>query len=284
VDTFFANDGTEFTDIYAGFRRDDSTRLILEKSGFSVAGGEVELSATYDYNKEKQYPFAVAWKTDSLALDALSQKAQKIKGLDGALPKALRGMLFTEGKLRGGLNDQQKKVLMDRTVGKIDLRLTDAEIGNWSMLQKIGRKLRMRKRFERVKMTPLLVSMNFDSGQVWLPETEIQSTPLQLFVEGRYDTLGGADLLISIPLRNIGRGVLTEAPPLTGYAQAGRKVYLIVENDKDGMQQVRFRLGRKRYFRDRGRLGELKSIKASERELRKAARQERRRKRRIKEL
>ncbi|SEQ89961.1 AsmA family protein [Neolewinella agarilytica] len=283
VDTFFANDGTEFTDIYAGFRRDDSTRLILEKSGFSIAGGEVEFSATYDYNKEKQYPFAVEWKTDSLALEALSRKADNIKGLSGTLPKALRGILFTEGKFEGVLNDQQKKILMDQTVGEIDLRLTDAEISNWSTLQKIGRKLRMRKRFERVKMTPLLVKMNFDSGQVWLPETEIQSTPLQLFVEGSYDTLGGADLLISIPLRNIGRGVLTEVPPLTGYAQAGRKVYLVVENDKDGAPKVRFRLGRKRYFRDRGRLGELKSIKAAERELRKAARQERRRKRRIKE-
>ncbi len=283
VDTFFANDGTEFTDIYAGFRRDDSTRLILEKSGFSIAGGEVQLSANYDYNKEKNFPFAVEWKTDSLALNALSEKANNFRGLDGAMPKVLRGMLFTEGKFQGQLNDRQKMVLMDQTVGEIDLRLTDGEISNWPILQEIGRKLKMRKRFERVKMTPLLVNMNFDSGQVWLPETEIQSTPLQLFVEGRYDTLGGADLLISIPLRNIGRGVLTEVPPLTGYAQAGRKVYLVVENDENGELKVRFRLGRKRYFRDRGRLEELKSIKVAERALRKAARQERRRGRRSKE-
>jgi hypothetical protein len=121
------------------------------------------------------------------------------------------------------------------------------------------------------------LTIEMDSGRVWLPRTEIQSTPLQLFVEGVVDTVTGPDLLVSVPLRNIGRGVLRDAPAPTGYAHTGWKVYLVVEPGKDGQSKAKFRLGRKRFYKERGRLEEFLLEKRTMREARRAARQKRQR-------
>lgn len=275
VDTFWIDDTTRITELHGGLRMKDSTKLVLEKSGFLLGEGGVEFSAIYDIDRRLKSPFSAKWRTDSLALEDL---LGVLRTLEVLLPEGageLRGAVSMKGNLRSRLNENRQRVMLDSTHGKMDLRISGLELANWPGLQELGSKVKMKKRFETLYFAPLDLKFRVDSGRVWLPRTEIQSSALQLFVEGSFDTLTGPDLLVAVPLRNIGRGVLGAAPATTGYARAGWKVYLVMEPGKDGKAKTKFRLGRRRYFRERDGIEALRTLRGEERAARRAARLER---------
>lgn len=277
IDTFWTDEETKFTDIHAGLHIQDSSQLVLEKSGFKLGDGEVEFSAVYQLDKNLQSPFSIEWKTDELALDKLVQALEKMD--IPALKEIgdLRGNLTMDGQINGLLDEVERQIVLDSTAGEISLLLSDLELTDWPQLQKVGRKMKARrKRFSKAIFGPMDLKVALDSGRVWIPRTEVQSTPLQLFVEGDFDTLAGPDFLVSVPLRNVGRGVLGMAPEPTGYAHSGWKVYLVLEPGKDGKTKTKFRLGRKRFFKERGRLEEFLLEKRAMREQRRAMRKKRR--------
>jgi hypothetical protein len=272
VDTFWVNDATRITDLHGGLRMRDSTQLVLEKTGFRLGEGRVELSADYDLDKRLNSPFTARWRTDSLALHDL---ARLLRTLEVSLPDGaggLRGTVSMQGNLRSRHDATRQRIVLDSTHGKMEVLVSGLEVSDWPGLGEIGRKAMMRKRFEALRFAPLSLKVRVDSGRVTLPRTEVQSTALQLFVQGHFDTLSGPDLLVSVPLLNIGRGVLDAAPERTGYARAGWKVYLVVEPGKDNKTQVKFRLGRRRYYREREGLEALRELRAEERAARRAAR------------
>jgi hypothetical protein len=189
-----------------------------------------------------------------------------------------QGTLSIKGNLRGQLDETRQQILLDSTTGRLSVRLTDLELADWPQLQVMGRKLKMAKRLDTLRFAPLLGEVTIDSGRVSIPRTEIQSTALQLFVEGSFDTLTGPDLLIAVPLKNIGRGVLSQSPAPTGYARAGWKVYLVVQPGADGKTETKFRLGRRRYFRERGLLEVFRELRHTEKAARRQARKKDRQK------
>lgn len=278
IDTFWTDEETKFTDVHAGLHLRDSTQLVLEKSGFKLGEGEVEFSALYQLDKNLQSAFSVEWKTDELALEELIRALGKMEITALRDLGDLHGKLTMDGEVSGMMDEVGQQIILDSTHGTVNLLLSELELNDWPQLQEIGRKIKAKKgRFEKALFGPTDLKVELDSGRIWIPRTEIQSTPLQVFIEGEIDTLTGPDFLVSIPLRNIGRGVLNKAPAPTGYAHSGWKVYLVLEPGKDGETKAKFRLGRRRFFRERGRLEEFLQHKKQMRAERKAARRKRRR-------
>jgi hypothetical protein len=274
IDTFWADRNTMLTEVRSAFRLADSTRLILETSGFRLGEGEVRFSAGYTIDQQLRSPFNVNWETEALELEKV---VEVLKAMGISLPKekgTMAGTLSMAGDMLSKLDEGQQKVVLDSTTGLLNLELTDLELANWPVLRDLGRKIKMQKRFETLRFAPIKMEAKLENGKVWLPRTEIQSTALQLFLEGDFDTIKGPDFLVAIPLRNIGRGVLESSPAKTGYAKAGWKVYLVMEQGKSGEPKMKFRLGRRKYFRERGRLEELRKMRKEERMLRRAARRE----------
>ncbi|MCP9234843.1 AsmA-like C-terminal region-containing protein [Lewinella sp. JB7] len=272
IDTFWTGRQEPILDLYSGLRLRDSTQLILENSGFTLGEGRVQFAATYALDDRQRSPFTLEWHSDSLSLEQL---VDRLGELDFRLPDGagkLRGRLSMSGFLDGQLDEGTQQIVYDRTRGTINYALTDMELVEWPLLTNIGRKAFMEKRFRHLRFAPLRGEIRLDSGRAVIPRMEVQSTGFQVFVEGEYDLATGPDLLISLPLRNIGRGTMDEAPEPTGYARSGWKVYLLSVAGKEGKPKMKFRLGRRRYFKDRGRLQEFLELRAKWREERRAAR------------
>lgn len=276
IDTFQVDPVTQFTDLRAGIRLLDSTLLIVDNTGFTLGEGVIDLSATYSLDQENTSPFTLQWEGHNLSLQGLEKTIQRLNINQGAVDHHLKGTVSSAGDVRGVINETSWQLPYEKVSGVLHFRIEGGELVNLPLLKEIGRKARMRKRFKEIFLGPLELFVAVESGRMTVPLTEIQSTAVQFFIEGHYDTLRGPDVLISIPLRNIGRGVLTSPPPPTGYALAGRKIYLVVEPDELSGTAVRFRLGRRKYYRERGTLEELKRLKLEEKEERKEARRKRR--------
>lgn len=272
VDTFWTDEVNHLTDLQSGFHLVDGTQMVLEASGFRLGNGSVLLSASYELDRQRRSPFQIDVDTDSLSLEKalVTLSSLKLPGLDSLGHTS--GTLSLNGKLTGQLDEARQQILLDSTTGRLAFELTGLELADWPQLREIGQRLMMAKRFDTLRFAPLIGEMVIDSGWVTIPQTEVQSTALQLFVEGQFDTLTGPDLLVAVPLRNIGRGVMSVAPAPTGYALAGWKVYVVVQTGKDGKTETKFRLGRRRYFKERGRLPELRDRRRAEREARKIKR------------
>jgi len=272
IDTFWADEATKLTNVHSGLYLQDSTRLILEASGFKLGEGNVAFSAAYAIDQKYKSPFFARWVTDSLALgkvvEVLNGLGIKLSEQEGTV----RGTLSMAGDVKSKMDEAQQRIMLDSTTGDLTLQLSGLELSDWPALKEMGRKAKMKKRFETLHFAPVNLELRLENGKVSLPRTEIQSTALQLFLEGDFDSIKGPDLLIAVPLRNIGRGVLNTPPPKTGYAKAGWKVYFIMENGKNGEPKLKFRPGRRKYFRERGRLDELRKMRKEERALRRAAR------------
>ena len=269
IDTFDLDKSTQFRDLHAGIRIQDSTVLVLEKTGFEMNAGRVELSGTYDIDRRMKSPFTLLWRTDSVQLDQIMLTAREL-GLPGIDSMgSLRGILATRGDVDGRIDEKRKRLLMNRSEAGVRLKTSTIVLDDWPQLQAMGRKALMKKRFNTIHLAPLDVNLRIDSGTVHIPHTEIQSSALQLFVEGRIDTVRGPDLLLSVPVfANLFRGAPGRAPAKTGLANAGWKVYLVMEQDKEGVTKTRFRLGRRKFYKDRGRLAELRALKVEEKRVR----------------
>jgi hypothetical protein len=277
IDTFLVDDLTPITEVHAGLHMRDTTQLVLERSGFRLGEGEVALSATYRLDERAFSPFRTQLKIEALDLEQL---VAELRGLELQLPDAIgdvTGTLSLGGELTGKMDERNERILYDSLNGQLSYVLREFGLFNWPPLIELGRKAKMREgRMASMKFAPLAGELTVRGGRLELPRTEIQTTSLQLFVEGSYHPARGPDLLVSLPLRNVGRGILSEPPPPTGYALSGWKVYLVAGQSEAGEVETKFRLGRRRYFREHGRLEELRELRKRWRRERRASRRARR--------
>ena len=275
VDTFWASEQTPLLNVYSGLKLRDSSQLVLEDSGFTLGEGKFQFAATYALDTLAESPFTLEWYADSLSMAELAEEAEAF-GM--ALPEGmgeLRGQLSMSGFVDGRVNEQSGGLLAEETTGNVSFELVGIELLDWPLLTALGQKAKMRRRFEELRFAPLSGQLRIDSGRITVPRLEVQSTGFQVFVEGHYDLAKGPNLLVSLPLRNVGRGLLVEAPDPTGYAAAGWKVYLVSRTGKDGQPKMQFRLGRRRYYKQQGRLDEWRQQRQLYREERRAAKKKR---------
>ncbi|MEM6773048.1 MAG: hypothetical protein AAF597_20900, partial [Bacteroidota bacterium] len=263
-------------ELKANLRLLDSTLLVIDSTGFRLGDGTMNLSATYAIEQDTQSPFTLQWNSADLSLSALLKTIHQLGHGDLLAANRLGGKLNTQGDFRGVLTNLENRLPLAYTTGQLRIGLDSGSIAQLPILDELGRKLHMRKRFREVSLGPLAIDLYVDEGRLVLPRTEVQSTTLHFFVEGVLDTITGPDLLIALPLKNIGRGVKALPPAKTGFALAGKKVYIVLEQDEQGAIQTKFRLGRRKYFRQRGRLADLKQLKQQERAERRLARRQRR--------
>ena len=273
IDTFWANEETPLLDVYSGLHIEDSTELVLENSGFTLGDGQFRFAANYALDTLAQSPFSMEWYADSLNLARL---LEEVSALGLQLPEQmgeLRGRLSMTGFLSGQLHEPSGQLVFDSTQGTINYALGDIELVDWPMLVSIGQKAKMRRRFEHLRFAPLTGQLRLTDGLLTIPRLEVQSTGVQVFVEGVYDLASGPDLLVSLPLRNVGRGVMEQPPAPTGYANSGWKVYLVTTTNKEGVMKMKFRLGRRSYYKRLGKLAEWREQRAAYRAERRERRQ-----------
>ena len=265
IDTFWVGRAIPLRGVHAGLFVEDSTRLRLERSGFTFGEGEVQLAATYDLDTLAQSPFKAQWRVEDMDLDRFFNELKQAGVYDSLKLGDMGGRITLGGDLNGYLNETDQQILIDSLRGGVLIDLNQLDVLRNPDLMAAGKKFWMGKRMREIRFAPVYAQINVDSNQLLIPQTEIHGTAFQLFVEGKYDLSTGPDLLVSIPLRNLFFGNRHERPERTGYDDAGWKVHLVLEPKADGTTAKRFRLGRRKYYRERGRLEEFKAMKRARR-------------------
>jgi hypothetical protein len=97
-----------------------------------------------------------------------------------------------------------------------------------------GRIVFSKKRLDLIKFANIDNTIFLKNNIISVPETNVQSTAFDFFIEGDIAKSSYTDLWISIPLSNFKKRDLTTVPSRKSFDEAGRKIYLEVQSkDKD---------------------------------------------------
>ena len=94
--------------------------------------------------------------------------------------------------LEGSVTADGKALVTEATQGMLNFYLEDLEIKGFQPLHAIGKKLKMKNRFDDIIFAPIESKIQINGNNMAFPLTEIQSNAVHLFLEGifsfGYDT------------------------------------------------------------------------------------------------
>ena len=271
-DTLVYSDKLILESVHTGLDLLDSNFLKLDKTGFTFHKGTVQLNAQFDLGGTNRLPFEAVLQTDHLDIASLMQNLDYlgIQSLQEA--ENLTGELSMQLDLVGIFDGDLQTLVPDATNAIVTFNLQNVTIEGFQAIEDFAKKINMKRRFADIRFAPLSNTITIRNSEMKIPLMEIQSNAIQLFIEGIFRLNGGnGNIWISLPLKNLKKPNLNKIPEKTGYALTGDKVYLEINIDSINESTIKFRLGKKKFYKDRGILKQFKLDKKQYRLLRKNA-------------
>ena len=234
---------------HTGLRLKDSHLLVLDKTGFTFHDGSLEVQAMIDLSEEVFIPFQLSLEMTDLDVASLMEKADylSIKALQET--QKIEGRLSMDLDFKGTFDPVRETLIWPDNDGVIQMNLENVEVVGLGVIDSLAEKIHHERRFADLRFAPLTSTIVVDGHQIDLPLMEIQSNALQLFAEGRYQQNQSSEFWISIPLSNLKKPKLDSIPDKTGYALAGKKVFLAITQDEEGKPMLKFRTSKRRLYR-----------------------------------
>jgi len=272
VDSFIYSDLLVFESLNTGVHLKDSATVVLEKTVFDFHGGHILVDGQFEVGQKLITPFAASIQTEHLALNELVQSLNYLSLPSLKNMTKLGGNVSMNFDLAGVIDDFQSTLIPNATRGNLAFDLQEVVVIGFEPLDAIATRLRMEKRFQELRFAPIIGAISIKGEEIEFPQLEIQSNAIHLFMEGTLSYGDLTDIWVSIPLNNLKRTNRYIIPDKTGYAASKRKVYIEVTSDEVGDNQFKFRLFKRRFYKNRGILEQYRIDKKRDRAIRKAIR------------
>ncbi len=163
-------------------------------------------------------------------------------GQTGITSENLRGTLTANTNVAGSLRDNGSVV--PRSIhGTVDFSLKNGAIINFEPMVKIGDFAFKNRDFNNITFKNLHNTLNIQGNKVIIPPMRIESSVLNVFLEGVYGFSSGTNIFLQIPLRNPEKDKdITDPEERERRAKKGIVINLHAEDGEDG--KVKFKLGR----------------------------------------
>jgi hypothetical protein len=208
---------------------------------------KLTLDAAFDISQDTQTKFTTSFSLDDFAIENLMSSFKNFgyKKLDK--PAEITGIINLKADFNGLINDAEG-VIYDSLEADLSYNIKKLILNNFQPIIDAGNIVFRKKRFEEIKFANINSSLTIKNNIISIPSTSVQSSAFDFFIEGKLDNASHTDLWISIPLSNLKRRDLTQAPSNKDYKEAGRKIYLEIKADEEG------ELEHKVYLRNKKRI------------------------------
>ncbi|MFN4763191.1 AsmA-like C-terminal region-containing protein [Gillisia sp. Q332] len=230
IDTLKHKDFT-LTDFGMDLLFDDTGKFKIEDTQLDFHGGAIALTMEVDLKTSDNLPVTIDMKATDVDIHELVTGFDYFNDADLRATDTIEGMLDLHLKAIGAL-DNDGKVKLESLNGTLELQLKDFELFNYKPI--IENSVMMKdERFEKLRFRPIVQTFEIRDGVLLIPQTEIQSSAIHVFVEGKVKFDEYIDVWLSLPWRNLKSKDGLTLPEKTTFAKAGSKFYLQLVQDKN---------------------------------------------------
>ncbi len=218
-------------DFRTSFSFDNDGDLVAEKMSMNIYDGSVDLTFRIGNTEQQSYPVDIKMNIAQLNLNKMITDLNYFGNEELREADRIEGIADLQVDLRGRF-DEQGKLLFESLNGKVSLALHQLKLYGYDpLLDKVV--LFSKERFEKLQFQPIVQTLDIKNGEILIPRTEVQSSALQLFIEGQVRLEDYLDIWISVPWKNLGKNDGLTLPAKTTFEKAGGKFYIQLVQDPD---------------------------------------------------
>ncbi|TXD82812.1 hypothetical protein ESY86_12400 [Subsaximicrobium wynnwilliamsii] len=222
----------------------------IQDTHLNFYGGSLALNVDVGLQAKNDIPINMEMRADAINLNELVSQLNYFN--DDALRNAekIEGTLNFNIETIGKLN-YDGKVDMNSLNGKLHLDLSNFKLYNYKPIVE-NSVLMKDERFEKLSFRPIVQTFEIRNGEIIIPRTEIQSSAIHFFAEGRFKLNEYMNVWLSLPWKNLKSNDGLTLPEKTTFANAGSKFYLQLVQDKTEEKEknrdlkVKFRLSNRK--------------------------------------
>ncbi|MCF6223724.1 MAG: hypothetical protein L3J34_08355 [Flavobacteriaceae bacterium] len=209
---------------------------------------KVTLEAQFNLNHPTQTNFNTNLSLDDIAIENMLKTFNNFGYTQLNPPTEITGVVNANAFFKGVIDDTNG-VLYNTIEADLDYNIKQLRVKNFKPLIEAANLIFRKERFEDVRFVNINSSLNVKNNIINLPQTNVQSTAFDFFIEGDIENSIHTDLWISIPLSNIKRRDLTKIPNKKTFDDTNKKIYLEIKSDKNGKLHNKLQLNNKKHLR-----------------------------------
>ena len=230
---------------------DDKGAINIADTKLQYSGGSILLDLEAGVQNPTELPGKINLNIENIDLGKLVKDLDYFNSEDLRQAKKISGGLDLRIDLEGKFNSQDS-LDMNSLNGTIELDLNNLALYDFKPITD-NVVLLNEERFEQLQFRPISQTFEVQDGNILIPRTQIQSSALQLFVEGETKIGEYYNIWISIPWNNILKSRDgNELPEKLSFEKSGAKFYLQIIQDKESEDpgkhtlKKKFRLGNRK--------------------------------------
>ena len=233
-DRFYATNAT------ASLFLNDS-QILLKNAGLQHAGGNLKLSGTLS-QQGKTNPFRMNAVVNHVDISKFFYAFDNF-GLQSLQSKNLKGFLSANTNISGRITDQGGMVPKS-IVGNVNFGLKQVRLLQFAPIKNIGKFAFPFRDFDTISFYNLKGNFDIAGQKVNISPMQVNSSILNMDVEGVYSFGAGTNIFVTVPLRNPKKDKgITDENELAKRRNRGIMLRLVAADGDDG--KVKISLGRK---------------------------------------
>ncbi|MCU0347159.1 MAG: hypothetical protein MUC59_09450, partial [Saprospiraceae bacterium] len=252
LDTFIYSKKMTLYDVQTGITLRDSATMVFDTTGFRFHDGSVSFKGFFDLGQAQSTPFAGQFQTDKLDIALLLESLDYLDIPSFKDIEKLSGQATLNLDIAGAITEKGKGLIAEETSGQLDFELNDIAIKGFAPLDELAAKIHMKKRFEHLRFAPIHNTLRINGADIEIPLMEIQSTAINMFVEGTYSYGKNTNIWVTVPLDNLKKNKGLVIPPKRGYTVIKRRIYIEVTTDENDKNDFKIHLRKKKFYKQRG--------------------------------
>ena len=216
--------------------------LLLKNAGLKHAGGTVKVNGTMVQNKNSN-SFALSTVVSRVDIKRFFHAFSDF-GLTALKSENLRGFLSTKANITGKITDNGQ-LIPKSMLGDVAFNLQNGALINFEAVKSVGKFAFPFRDLNTILIQELDGALEIKRDKVTITPMQINSSVLNMDIEGVYSFGTGTEIFIDVPIRNPQRDKnITDEAELAKRRNRGIVIHLTASDDTDG--KVKVKLGGKK--------------------------------------
>lgn len=249
IDTL-KHDDLNITDLETDLLFDMKGDLKIDNTQLNIFGGKITTDISVGIKNDDHTPVTINMHVNDLNLHQLLTSFNYFNDDGLKQTDSIQGIINYH-LIANATLDRDGKINMGSINGTLELDLQNLALYNYKpIMEHIP--LMKDERFKNLRFRPIVQTFEIKNGEILIPRTEIQSSAIHLFTEGRIKLNEYLNVWVSVPWKNLKTNDGLSFPEKTTYQEAGSKFFVQFLQDKNNKKarkqklKVKIKLGNRK--------------------------------------